>query len=83
MFKFFTILCATLTLLTSCAASLEHRGLDNHHGPPSPPHPPGYGHGGKPSRRTYKLTDNVVGKDFFKWFMWDNYGDQDPTHGRV
>ena len=34
-------------------------------------------------KRTYKLTDNVVGKGFFDWFEWEAMGSADPTHGRV
>jgi len=34
-------------------------------------------------KRTYTLTDNVVGKAFFDWFEWEGLGGEDPTHGRV
>jgi len=70
MFKFLALLSATLVFLPGLCAQLESESAR-----------PGIGH--KTPHRTYKLTDSIVGKQFYEWFTWQEYGNNDPTHGRV
>jgi len=77
MFKFLTILSVTLALLSTCSAAVESNTTEDQKSPTRGNSNPWL------RRRTYKMTDNVVGKYFYDWFVWENHGSKDPTHGRV